>query len=126
MDRLLEAVSVVSGALAVTFIPVVLAIFNRRSKADKPAVDVAVEPKAMFGMAVTSENAIERGDRIANDYLLDLRMQRDEAKGEAKAAVEAAKAASHSQDELEQQIDELEARLIRANDRLRDNGLPIV
>jgi hypothetical protein len=106
VQRIIDIVSVLGGVLGTTAIPVVLALLNRRHKAE--AHVEAVTPVATFGLGLTVETAVQRGDRIANDYLLDLRTQRDDAKADAKMA--------------QRSVDSLEDRLDDANDKLRSLG----
>ena len=96
MQRIIDIISVMGGVVGTTAVPVLLAVINKRNKAD-------AQPQATFGIPMTVESAVDRGDRIANDYLADLRLQRDEAKSD---------------------VDSLEVRLAAANAALHAAGLP--
>ena len=124
MERIIDIVSVVGGFLGMTVIPVVLATINRNNK--KAAVEPSdeVEPHATFGIPMSAESAVDRGDRIANDYLADLRSQRDEAKTDARAALQLARDVKLKADVVEDRLDECEQRLDLANAALRAAGLP--
>lgn len=126
----MDIVSVVGGFIGLAVMPAVVAVINTH-KRKAPEAEQKAEPHATFGINMAVEGAVERGDRIANDYLLDLRAQRDEAKALAKEARELAlaneakaQAALAISEQFEADLDSVERRLIRANDLLRSSGLP--